>query len=165
MRKLLLLAAGLVVGGVVAVIVGTGASAQAPAGTTITVKELNEGSKFRLIDHAPQSESERNPRFTLGDQLVFSNPLVNSSNTRVGTLYAVCTIVTPGTFQSAATECTGTYRLQAGHVNVQTLTRFASGVTVGSVTGGTGAYANQNGTFRSVTREDEDSDTTITLAG
>jgi hypothetical protein len=164
MRKLLLLAAGLAVGGVVAVIVGTGASAQGPAGTTITVRELNEGSKFRLIDHAPRSESERNPRFTLGDQLVFSNPLVNSSNTRVGTLYAVCTIVTPGTFQAAAAECSGTYRLQAGHIHVQTLTRFA-GTTVGAVTGGTGAYANQDGTFRSVTREDEDSDTTITLAG
>jgi hypothetical protein len=161
MRRLLFVVAGLVVGGVLGM--GAAASAQAPTGTTITLRELDRGSTFRFIDQAPKTRSQRNPTFSMGDLLVFSNPLVNASNARIGTLYATCTTAKPGGFRSFVALCQGTYRLQNGHVDVQVLARLSQTTVTGAVVGGTGAYANMRGTFTSRMRANGDSDTTITL--
>jgi hypothetical protein len=162
MRRLLLAAVGVGVVGVLAF--GPGASAQAPTGTTITFTELDEGSTFRFIDHTPRVRSENNPRFSMGDQIVFTNPLANASGARIGKLHATCTMTVGGRFSRAVAVCTGAYRLQAGQLQVQVLTKLTGETTVGSVVGGTGAYANARGTFRSVTRSDDNSDVTVTLA-
>jgi hypothetical protein len=161
MRRLLSIVAGLIVGGVL--VIGTSASAQAPTGTTITLRELDRGSTFRVIDQAPRSRSQRNPTFSMGDGLVFSNPLVNASNARIGTLYAVCTVVKAGGFSTVVALCQGTYRLGNGHIEVQVLARLSQRTVTGAVVGGTGAYANMRGTFASTSRANDDSDTTITL--
>jgi hypothetical protein len=162
MRRLLFVVAGLIVGAVVAM--GTSASAQAPTATTITLRELDRGSTFRFVDQAPKSRSQRNPTFSTGDVLVFSNPLVNASNARIGSLYAMCTVAKSGTFRSVTALCQGTYRLGDGHIDVQLLARLSQTTVNGAVVGGTGAYANRRGTFSSRMRANGDSDTTITLA-
>ena len=162
MRRILL--AAVAVGVAVFLFVGPGASAQAPTGTTITFRELDQGSTFRFIDHAPRVTSERNPRFSMGDQLVFTNPLANTSGARIGKLHATCTMTVGGRFTNAVAVCTGAYRLQAGQLQLQVLTKLSGNTTVGSVVGGTGAYANARGTFRSVNDEDDNADVTVTLA-
>ena len=161
MRRLLFAVGGLVVG---VVAMGTSASAQAPTGTTITLRELDRGSTFRLVDQPPRSRSQRNPTLSMGDMLVFSNPLVNASNARIGRLYAACTIAKGGSFEAAVAVCQGTYRLGDGHIEVQVLARLGQTTVTGAVVGGTGAYANRRGTFSSRSRANGDSDTTITLA-
>lgn len=160
MRRLLLAVAGLGVVGAVAL--GAGASAQAPAGTTITVTELSEGSTFRIIDEPPRSRSQRNPRFSVGDRLIFTNPLDDAAGNRVGRLHAVCTVTRGGTFARAVVVCEGGYVLRNGALHVMVSTRLSGDTTNGSVVGGTGAYANARGTFTSDNSED-DNRTTITL--
>ncbi len=160
MRRLLLAVAGLGVVGWVAL--GAGASAQAPTGTTITVTELAEGSTFRIIDEPPRTRSQRNPRFSSGDRLIFTNPLADAGGNRVGRLHAVCTITRGGRFTTAVVVCEGGYVLRNGALHVMVVSRLSGDATNGSVVGGTGAYANARGTFTSDNSED-DNRTTITL--
>jgi hypothetical protein len=143
----------------------TSASAQAPAGTTITLRELDKGSKFVFIDQAPKSKSKKNPTFSMGDQSAFLNPLVDASGAKLGTLYATCTVMTPGGFAKVSLLCQGVYRLPTGELHAQAFVKFSQNTTIGAVTGGTGAYANARGTFTSVSDKNGNSDTTINLAG
>ena len=138
------------------------ASPHRTATTTITVTELAEGSTFRVIDEPPRTRSQRNPRFTSGDRLVFTNPLADAGGNRVGRLHAVCTITRGGRFTTAVVVCDGGHVLRKGALHVMVVSRLSGDTTDGSVVGGTGAYANARGTFTSHNGED-DNRTTITL--
>jgi hypothetical protein len=131
------------------------ASAQAPPATTLTLKELGKGTKFAFIDNAPRAKiSNGLPSQSLGDMTVQHKPLADAAGKRVGSLHLTCTVTVANKNPNKATAlCNGIYKLATGSISVMFLTGPQAGTgeaTVGSVTGGTGSYANARGVFRSV---------------
>ena len=136
------------------------AAAQAPT-KTITFKETDKGSKFAFIDNPPRSKRHRP---SLGDTLVFSEPLVSSSGARRGTLRVTCTITGTST-KSTPAICYGVFGLKEGNLDALVSTsNLDSNATTGSIIGGTGAYAGARGTFRSTSTKTGSNDT-VTLLG
>ena len=74
------------------------ASADAPAATTLTFKELDKGSTFKHI----RNTKTRNQRSNLmGDLIVFTSPLADSAGKRVGRIHVSCvTTVGSSNFRS-----------------------------------------------------------------
>jgi hypothetical protein len=157
------LAAGLVV--IAGVGLGSSAAAQAPTGTSLTLRELDKGSTFKLVDNPPRSTSRREPTVSLGDQAVFTNPLVDPAGAKLGTLYGSCSVVKGGRITKALLLCHGIYKLSTGELSVEALTTPGVATTTGSVTGGTGAFANARGVFTSTLGANDNSDTSFALAG
>jgi hypothetical protein len=144
------------------VVAATAIPAGAQTPTTLVFKELEKGSTFRIIDVPPRRKSERSPP-SVGDTLLFTNPLKKSATTTAGKLYARCTVVFGGKkFSSLTVLCDGAYRFRNGTIYVSTVTALAGSTTLGAVTGGTGDYAGANGTFESKNVKGG-SNTTITL--
>jgi hypothetical protein len=157
--SLVLLAAA---GGAVALAAtfGSGASAQAPAQRTLTYKELERGATFAHIRHTRTRSSQAN---SMGDQIVFTNPLADASGRVVGKMHVEC-VTTKGArnFLRSRLTCSGVSVLADGTLTLQATTVPRVPTTTGAVTGGTGAYANARGVF--VSHEARGgSDTTITL--
>jgi hypothetical protein len=143
-----------------ALALGSAASAQGPA--TLTFKELNKGSTFAFIDSAPMSTAKGEPSASLGDRLVFTNPLVSASGKHVGRLYLHCTAVVAAPANKAAFACDGVLLIGAGSLSVVAFLAH-EGVTVhGIITGGTGSYANARGTLISKPTK-SGADDTVTL--
>ena len=145
-----------------AVVVTSGASAQAPAPSTLTFKELERGATFTHVRNTRGAGRQANSQ---GDLIVFTNPLADSSGKVIGRLHATCvTTVGARNFLRSTMACTGVMALRAGKLTVQVTTSPGNPTTTGAVTGGTGAYANARGVF--VSKEaDGGSNDTITLAG
>jgi hypothetical protein len=137
------------------------AVAQAPL--TITFKETNKGAKFAFVDNPPRSsKAHRGP--SLGDNLVFSNPLVSAAGARRGTLRASCTI-TGASAKVTPAICYGVFSLKEGQLIAVVSTDNLSGATtIGMIVGGNRAYAGARGTFRS-TQTKTGADDTVTLTG
>ena len=117
--------------------------------TTLTFKEPETGSTFGFVDNAPKSELKRGfpTRFSIGDELVFTNPLVSQGKT-VGRVRVVCTATQNASsenFSAAAFLCTGLAKVPGGTLTFAT--ELSEGKTEGSITGGTGKYAEAQGTF------------------
>jgi hypothetical protein len=145
-----------------ALALGSAASAQKP--TTVTFKELNKGSTFAFVDSAPMSKAKGEPTASLGDRIVFTNPLVDTSGKRIGRLYSHCTaVVAARSAFNAAFACEGVVVLGGGTMTVQTFLAHGGATVNGAVTGGTGAYANARGTLNSKPTKSGANDT-ITLA-
>ena len=141
---------------------GSAASAQNP--TTLTFKELNNGSTFAFVDSAPMSKAKGEPTASLGDRIVFTNPLVDTAGKRVGRLYSHCTaVVAARSAAKAAFACEAVVVLGDGTITVQTFLAHAGATVNGTVTGGTGTYANARGTLNSRPTKSGANDT-ITLA-
>lgn len=143
------------------------ASAQTPTTRTLTLRELDRGSTFAFVDNAPKSKRKRgDPAASLGDEIVFTNPIADAGGARIGRLAAHCAVVTaaPRAF-SATFECTVTASLRDGTLVVVALVVPSTSQTTGAVVGGTGAYAGARGTLVSKTKANGDSDDTITLLG
>jgi hypothetical protein len=103
-----------------ALILGSAASAQGPA--TLTLKELTKGSTFAFIDSPPMSNSKGEPKASLGDRIVFTNPLVSPAGKRLGRLYLHCTVVVAAQqANKAAFACEGVIALAGETLSVQTL--------------------------------------------
>jgi hypothetical protein len=151
------IAASLAVAGLAA----TPAIAQGPV--TLTFKETNKGSTFRFIDNPPRStKAHRGP--SVGDNLVFSNPLVSAAGARRGTLRASCTI-TGSSEKVTPAICYGVYSLKEGQlVAVVSTDDLNAKTTVGTIVGGNRAYAGARGTFSS-TQTKTGADDTVTLTG
>lgn len=148
-----------------ALFLDAGASAQAPA--TLSFKELSKGSTFAFVDNAPKSTAKGEPTASIGDLLVFTNPLVDTAGKRIGRLYFHCTAVVAARYANKATyACEGAVALGGGTLTTQVLLRSADiGATAtGTVTGGTGVYANARGVVVSKTTR-TGADDTITFAG
>ena len=136
------------------------ASADAPATPTLTVAELDKGSTFKHV----RNTKTRNQRSNLmGDLIVFTNPLADSTGKKVGKLHANCvTTVGSSNFLKSKMSCTGSMVLAQGTLTFQAIVSPSVATTTGAITGGTGAYANARGTFTSVEGGNGSTDT-ITL--
>jgi hypothetical protein len=137
------------------------ALAQAPR--TLTFKETEKGSTFSYVDNPPRGTRGR-PRPSIGDTLVFSEPLVSNSGARRGSLHATCTLTSNST-KSTPALCYGVFALKEGQIVVMVSSaNLDAKTTEGAVIGGTRAYAGARGTFSSTTTK-TGSDDTITLTG
>jgi hypothetical protein len=152
----------------VAVVAGTVvAQSGAAGGQTITFKELNKGSRFDFVDNAPKSKPHAAPVFSIGDQVVFVNPITDDKGA-AGELRATCTFTKKAKgndagFANAHPYCSGAYILRDG--TLFAVTSDAGGqVTHGAIVGGTGAYVGAHGTFSSTTTKAGDDDV-VTLDG
>jgi Dirigent-like protein len=147
--------------GVCALVLGSSASAQGPK--ALMFKELDQGSTFAFVDNAPGSKARGEPSASIGDAIVFTNPLTDRAGKRVGRLYAHCTaVVAARQANKAAFTCEGIMVIERGTLSVQTFLPHAGATVHGTVTGGTGAYANARGTL--VSRPTKaGADDTITL--
>jgi hypothetical protein len=156
-------ALGILAAGGCALALGPAASAQAP--TTLKFTELNKGSTFGFVDNAPMSKGKGEPSASLGDVIVFTNPLADPRGRRIGRLYAHCTaVVAAPAANRAAFACEGLVVLSGGTLSVQAFLANANATVHGTVTGGTGSYANARGVLVSRPTKTGASDT-ITLLG
>jgi hypothetical protein len=148
---------------VCALVLGSSASAQTPK--SLTFKELNQGSTFAFVDNAPTSRAKGEPSASIGDAIVFTNPLTDRAGKRVGRLFAHCTaVVAAPQANKAAFTCEGIMVVDGGMLSVQAFLPNAAATVHGTVTGGTGAYSNARGTL--VSRPTKaGADDTITLVG
>jgi hypothetical protein len=147
--------------GACALVLGSSASAQGP--TTLTFKELNKGSTFVFVDNAPLSKGAGDPSASAGDVIVFTNPLADAAGKRIGRLYSHCTaVVAARRAAKAAFACEGVVVIGGGTLTFQAFLAHGGATVHGTVTGGTGAYANARGTL--VSRPTKTgADDTITL--
>jgi hypothetical protein len=145
-----------------AALLGPGASAQSPAGRTISLTELEKGSTFKHVRNTKTKSSRAN---SLGDVIVFTHPLADASGQVVGKLHASCaTTVGARNFLKSSMTCDGVAVLRDGTLTWQAAFKVGASSVNGAVTGGTGAYANARGVL--VSREDRSgTHDTITLAG
>lgn len=136
------------------------ASADVPAATTLTFRELDKGSTFKHV----RNTKTRNQRSNLmGDLIVFTSPLADSAGKRVGRIHVQCvTTVGASNFEKSTATCSGAMVTAQGTLTVQAMNSPGVATTTGAVTGGTGAYANARGTFTSVEGRSGSTDT-ITL--
>jgi hypothetical protein len=145
-----------------ALLVGPGASAQSPGGRTLSFTELEKGATFKHVRNTKPKSPRAN---SLGDILVFTNPLADASGRVVGRLHVSCaTTAGARNFLKSAITCSGTYVLRDGTVTAQGTFRVGGSTTTIAITGGTGAYANARGVL--VSKDDRGgTHDTITLAG
>ena len=133
------------------------ASADAPAATSLTFKELEKGSTFKHV----RNTKTKNPRSNLmGDLIVFTNPLTDTSGKVVGRQHVQC-VTTAGAsnFMKSKLTCAGVMVLAQGTLTLQAISSPGVATTNGTVTGGTGVYANARGTFTSVEGRSGSTDT------
>jgi hypothetical protein len=134
--------------GVCALVLGSSASAQ--GAKTLTFKELNHGTTFAFVDNAPTSKAKGEPSASIGDAIVFTNPLTDRVGKRVGRLFVHCTAVVAARHANkAAFSCEGIMVVDGGTLSVQAFLPNAGATVHGTVTGGTGAYSNARGTLLS----------------
>jgi hypothetical protein len=145
-----------------ALLVGPGASAQSPGGRTLSFTELEKGATFKHVRNTKPKSPRAN---SLGDILVFTNPLADASGRVVGRLHVSCaTTAGARNFLKSAITCSGTYVLRDGTLTAQGTFRVGGATTTIAITGGTGAYANARGVL--VSKDDRTgAHDTITLAG
>ena len=143
----------------VTIAIAVPAGAQAP--NTLTFKELEKGATFKIVDAPPKAKSERTPP-SVGDTLVFTNPLAKTATNTAGRLHADCTVTDSGKkFESVVVLCDGAYVFKNGAIYISTLTKLAGARTIGTVVGGSGDYTGARGTFQSSNAPN--GSTTITL--
>jgi Allene oxide cyclase barrel like domain len=147
--------------GMGALVLGSSASAQ--GAKTLTFKELDRGATFAFVDNAPTSKAKGEPSASIGDAIVFTNPLTDRAGKRVGRLFVHCTaVVAARQANKAAFSCEGIMVVDGGTLSVQAFLPKAGATVHGAVTGGTGTYANARGTL--VSRPTKaGADDTITL--
>ena len=159
MQRSTILAGSVVAALATAGVLAVSGGAEAPSGQTIQVVERGGSEKF--VDVAPRARGGFN--VSAGDAFLFSSPLFNGANKRVGTLDARCTFTRGG--KQARGICEGVFALADGDL-LLSARLSVSGSVKGAIVGGTGAYAGARGTFTSVDRPGGDnapSDDTITL--
>jgi len=141
---------------------GAGASAEAPATTTLNLKELEKGSTFT---HIRNTESAPRNANTQGDIFGFTYRVAEGSGAVVGKLSVSC-ITTTGAknFTNSVLTCTGILDLPAGTLTIAANSSPGKRITTGAVTGGTGTYAYASGVFVSKEVKGGSLDT-ITIAG
>ena len=138
-RKLAVAAAGLLVaGGGVALIV---ASSSATAATTLTVIEHADSDHVTDVGKSGLGK---------GDLLTFRNPIYDETDTtQVGTDQGFCIRVTKvKENQKGSWECEWTTSLDDGASSITVESPFFdTGLGVGAITGGTGAYVGASGSL------------------
>ncbi len=144
MQRVAVLISAAVVATVVAGIVTSSGGAQEPGERTFKVIE-GSGGTFGFVDNAPKARNPRNPRLSAGDAFVFTSPLFNEANRRIGTVHVYCAVTRGGTQRRAASQCNGTYDLRDGSLAASAVLEGDDAVI--SVVGGTGAYEGARGSI------------------
>ena len=145
-----------------ALLVGPGASAQSPAGRTITFTELEKGSTFKHVRNTKPKSARSN---LLGDVIVFANRIADTSGKLIGKNHAVCaTTVEARSFPKSVITCQGSVVLGDGTMTWQGAFKVGGSSSTSAITGGTGAYANARGVVVSKQGQGGTHDT-ITLVG
>ena len=144
MKRVATLATAAVAATVIAAILTTGGAAQGPGERTFKIIE-GAGGTFKFVDNPPKAKNPQNPRLSVGDAFVFTTPLFNEANKRIGNLHVYCAVTRGGPNRRAASQCNGTFALRDG-------TLAASAVLEGedakiAVVGGTGAYEGARGSI------------------
>lgn len=154
---------------VVVLVAAFASSASAQTPTTLSFYEPATGGEFAIVDIGPKSPV-KNPesskyRFSLGDELVFNQRLLNQKGgTQVGNVYARFTVVKGKTFGSLVVAADGAFVLNNGdQIAVYGIFKFSSADVRLAITGGTGAYATARGSFTSHNNTDDSSQDTLTL--
>ena len=144
-------------------------SAQAPGPTTLSFYEPANGGTFNIVDTAPRSPV-KNPgskkyRFSVGDQVIFSNPLLDhKGGTRVGTNYVEGTVVKGKTFHSLTVLSRAVLVFTNGdQLTAQGIFGFSGADVRIAIVGGTGAYQGARGFVVSHNNKDDSSQDTLTL--
>lgn len=138
-RTLALVVAGLLVAGG-AWITSIVASSSATAATTLTVIEHAVNDRVTDVGKAG---------FGRGDLLTFRNPVYDQTNTtQVGTDQGYCIRITkyPKGQDEGSWQCTWTTFLESGSIVVES-PYYDTGLGVGAITGGTGAYVGASGSL------------------
>jgi hypothetical protein len=143
MKRFAALATAAVAATVIAGILTTGGAAQVPGERTFKIIEGSSGT-FKFIDYAPKARNPRNPRFSAGDAFVFTTPLFNEANKRIGTVHVYCAVTRGGRFPRSRSQCNGTYALRDGTLAASAVVRGGENPTI-AVVGGTGAYEGARG--------------------
>ena len=140
----------------VLVLIVPSGSAQAPGPTTLTLFEPEDEGRFRIVDHAPKSPSKnpesRRYRFSVGDQVIFSNTAYDRpGGTLLGTVYVKATVIKGKTFANVKLLADAAIDFKdSSQITIAGLFTFAGGDNVRvAVTGGTGTYDGASGTFSS----------------
>jgi hypothetical protein len=145
------------------------AGAQVPGSTTLTFFEPDAGGTFKLVDTAPKSPTanpeSRRFRFSVGDQVLFSNQLFDrQGGTRQGTLYGVATVIKGKTFASISVMAQVVYVLTDGSQLVANgVFSFAQPTAQAAITGGSGRYAGARGSVVSKSSASSSTDTLTLL--
>ena len=167
MKRSRMVAAGAVLAAVSAVAAPTG-SAQAPGPTTLSLYEPANGGSFKIIDNAPRSPvtnpESRKYRFSVGDELIFSNPVLDTKGgSKVATLYVKATVVSGKTFASVKTLSNVVLEFTDGsQLHAAGVFSFTKDVRI-AITGGTGIYVGARGQVVNHPNADDSSQDTITL--
>lgn len=160
MRRTTIMAGSTVAALAAAGVLAVSGGAEAPAGQVIKVVEKGAATE-KFVDVAPKAK--RGFDASSGDAFLFSTPLFDAANKRVGNLDVRCDFTKGG--RASRGICAGVFDLAGGDILISA--RLSpSGKVEGAVVGGTGAYAGARGTFTSVDRPGGDnapSDDTITL--
>lgn len=167
MKRLLAVVA--VTGGIGALILWPASGgAQVAGATTLTFFEPDSGSTFRLVDSAPKSPvanpESRRFRFSVGDEVIFSNQLFDrAGGTRQGTLYVDGKVIKGRTFASVAIIAHAVYVLNDGsQITGYGVASFSADANV-AIVGGTGRYAGAHGTLKSTNASNSSTDTLTLL--
>ena len=116
-----------------------------------------------FVDNKPLSGPNKRP--SIGDMFVFTSTLLTHANKHAGSLYASCVVASGG--KHPISECTGTFTLAGGQLELQTTIRDHNGRVADhiAIVGGTGAYEGARGSVISVSRGEQSpySDDTVHL--
>jgi hypothetical protein len=129
---------------VIAGILTTGGAAQAPGERTFKIIE-GSGGTFKFIDNPPKARNPRNPRLSVGDAYVFTTPLFNEANNRIGALHVYCAVTRGGRIRRSRSQCNATYALRDGTLAASAVVRGETAII--AVVGGTGAYEGARGSI------------------
>jgi len=146
MKRLKIAIPPVVAAGGCALILAVSGDAQAPAGTTIELKEI-EGPSTN-IDNAPKK------KFSQGDSFVFKNKLQTPSGEAAGTDGGTC-VAFDASKKGGAVTCNVSLLLHDGTISVAGPIKFTQGRNFdAAVVGGTGAYEGANGSMHVVEHRD-----------
>jgi len=133
-----------------ATLLGSGASAQSPAGRTLNFTELEKGATFKHIRNTKTKSTRAN---SAGDVIVSTNPVADAAGQVIGKSHNSCvTTVGARNFLKSTVTCQGVLVLRDGTLTAQFTFKVGAASVAGAVTGGTGTYANARGVF--VTKTD-----------
>ncbi len=123
-----------------------GAARQTP-GTTFHLVEKDEA--FNFVDNKPTSNKHA---ASIGDLFAFTSSLWTPAHKRAGSLQASCVVTSGGVHPTY--ECSGTFTLAGGQLELQTSMRDGVNPTNIAIVGGTGAYEGALGSVKAVSRSE-----------
>jgi len=136
------------------------ASAGAAKSSGITMHLIEKDTGFNFVDNKPYGPGHT---ASIGDMFAFSASLLTRANKHAGSLVASCIVASGG--KHPTYECTGSFSLAGGQLELQTAMRDGTNPTHIAIVGGTGAYEGVRGSVTSVSRGENSpySDDTIHL--